>query len=86
MTGIPVLSVMTWAPFVSALAIMFFAYRRPMVVRFISLAGTTVSLAASLWIYWAYDYDLAGFQFRKRSRSCPHWASPISSRWTASAS
>ena len=64
MTGIPVLSVMTWAPFVSALLIMFFAHRRPMLVRFISLAGATVSLVASLWIFWAYDRDLAGFQFQ----------------------
>ena len=63
MNGIPVLSVMTWAPFVSALVIMFFARRRPMLVRWTSLAGATVSLVASLWVYWAYDRELAGFQF-----------------------
>ena len=65
MTTVPVLSVMTWAPFLSALAIMFFARRRPMLVRGISVAGVTVSLVASLWTYWAYDRDLAGFQFQE---------------------
>ena len=30
-----------------------------------------MSLAASLWIYWAYDYDLAGFQFREEISIVP---------------
>jgi NADH-quinone oxidoreductase subunit M len=63
--GIPVLSVMTWAPFVSALVIMFFARHRPLLVRWTSLVGTAVSLAASAWVYWAYDRAAAGFQFRE---------------------
>ena len=71
MTGMPILSIMTWAPFVSALLIMFFAFQRPMLVRFISLAGATVSLVASLWIYWAYDGDLAGFQFQEEIALVP---------------
>ncbi|HXH25673.1 MAG TPA: NuoM family protein [Vicinamibacterales bacterium] len=60
---VPILSVMTWAPFVSALLIMFTARRRPLAVRGIALAGTTISLAASLWVYWTYDRQAAGFQF-----------------------
>ena len=56
---------MTWAPFVAALIIMFSARQRPTLVRWTSLAGATVSMVASLWIYWAYDYDLAGFQFHE---------------------
>jgi NADH-quinone oxidoreductase subunit M len=71
MTGLPVLSIMTWAPFVAALIIMFFARHRPMLVRWVSLAGATVSLVASLWIYWAYDYDLAGFQFHEEFALVP---------------
>ena len=63
MTGVPILSIMTWAPFLSAILIMFFARRRPMLVRWTSLAGATVSLVASLWVCWAYDRDLAGYQF-----------------------
>ena len=56
---------MTWAPFVSALLIMFTARRRPLLVRWISVAGAAVSLVASLWVYWAYDRGAAGFQFRE---------------------
>jgi len=61
--NIPVLSVMTWAPFVSALVIMFVARRRPLLVRWTALVGTSISLVASLWVYWAYDRGAAGFQF-----------------------
>ncbi len=71
MTGLPVLSIMTWAPFVAALIIMFFARHRPMLVRWVSLAGATVSLVASLWIYWAYDQNLAGFQFHEEFALVP---------------
>ena len=61
----PILSIMTWAPFVSALVIMFFARHRPLLVRWTSLAGAAVSLVASLWVYWAYDRAAAGFQFHE---------------------
>jgi NADH-quinone oxidoreductase subunit M len=63
MTGFPILSVITWAPFVAALVIMFGARHRPLLVRWTAAAGATVSLVLSLWLYWAYDRDLAGFQF-----------------------
>ena len=56
---------MTWAPFVSALVIMFGARRRPTVVRWVAAAGASVSLVASIWVYWAYDRAAAGFQFRE---------------------
>jgi NADH-quinone oxidoreductase subunit M len=65
MGDLPVLSIMTWAPFVSALIIMFAARHRPLLVRWTSLVGTAVSLVASLWVYWAYDQAAAGFQFRE---------------------
>jgi NADH-quinone oxidoreductase subunit M len=71
MTSIPVLSVMTWAPFVSALVIMAFARHRPQLVRWTSLAGATVSLLASLWVYWAYDRAAAGFQFQEELTLVP---------------
>jgi NADH-quinone oxidoreductase subunit M len=63
MTRFPWLSVMTWAPFIAALVIMFFARTRPLLVRWTSLVGTSVSLVASLWVYWTYDRAAAGFQF-----------------------
>jgi NADH-quinone oxidoreductase subunit M len=62
-TGFPILSVITWAPFVSALVIMFAARHRPQLVRWAAVAGTGVSLVLSLWLYWAYDRAAAGFQF-----------------------
>lgn len=71
MTPFPVLSVMTWAPFASALAIMFFGRQRPLLVRWTALAGASVSLLASLWVYWAYDRTAAGFQFQEELSLVP---------------
>ncbi|MGH9257132.1 MAG: complex I subunit 4 family protein [Vicinamibacterales bacterium] len=65
MTRLPLLSIMTWAPFVSALVIMFCARHRPRLVRWTSVVGTGISLVASLWVYWAYDRGAAGFQFQE---------------------
>jgi NADH-quinone oxidoreductase subunit M len=70
-TGLPILSVMTWAPFVAALAIMFIARRSPLLVRWLSVAGATVSLLASLWVFWTYDRVAAGFQFREEVSLVP---------------
>ena len=71
MNGLPLLSIMTWAPFVSALIIMFAARHRPLLVRFTALAGATVSLVASVWVYWAYDKTTAGFQFHEQLAMVP---------------
>jgi len=71
MDRFPVLSIMTWAPFVSALVIMFFARRRPLLVRWTSAVGTGVSLVASIWVYWAYDRTAAGFQFQEEFALVP---------------
>jgi NADH-quinone oxidoreductase subunit M len=65
MRSLPLLSIATWAPFASALVIMFLARRRPRLVRWTAVAGTAVSLAASIWVCWAYDRVAAGFQFRE---------------------
>jgi NADH-quinone oxidoreductase subunit M len=64
--GFPVLSLMTWAPFMAALIVMAFARHRPLLVRWTSLLGATVSLVASVWVYWAYDQSAAGFQFQEQ--------------------
>jgi NADH-quinone oxidoreductase subunit M len=71
MTRFPVLSIMTWAPFVSALIIMFFARRRPLLVRWTAVAGAAVSLVASLWVYITYDGAAAGYQFREEFALVP---------------
>ena len=71
MNSLPLLSIMTWAPFVAALLIMFVARQRPLLVRWISVVGTAISLVASLWIYWEYDRTTAGFQFREELSLVP---------------
>ncbi len=66
MRGVPVLSIITWAPFVGALLIMFTARHRPLAVRLIALVTTSISAALSLWIFLAYEREAAGFQFYER--------------------
>src|SRR5687767_3928457 len=71
MTELPILSIMTWAPFVAALVVMFFARHRPLLVRWTSLIGATISLVCSVWVYWAYDRAAAGFQFNEEFALVP---------------
>ncbi len=61
--GWPVLSIMTWAPFASALVIMALGRSRPALVRWTALIGTAVSMVCALWLYVNYDVATAGFQF-----------------------
>ena len=63
---VPVLSVITWSPFVGALLIMFTARRHPLAVRLIAAATTGVSAVLALWIYVGYNREAAGFQFYER--------------------
>jgi NADH-quinone oxidoreductase subunit M len=61
-----VLSIITAAPFVGALLIMFTARNRPALVRGLALAATAVSLVLSIHLYLAYRPDVGGFQFPER--------------------
>ena len=63
MRGVPTLSIITWSPFVGAILIMFLARHRPLLVRWIALLSTSVSLMLSLFIYVIYEREAAGFQF-----------------------
>jgi NADH-quinone oxidoreductase subunit M len=71
MNQIPLLSVMTWAPFVSAIIIMFTARHRPLLVRWTAAIGTAISLVSSLWVYIRYDGAAAGYQFREELALVP---------------
>ena len=62
----PVLSVITWSPFVGALLIMFTARRSPLAVRLIAAVTTAISTLLSLWIYVRYEREAAGFQFYEK--------------------
>ncbi|MGH7323594.1 MAG: complex I subunit 4 family protein [Candidatus Rokuibacteriota bacterium] len=66
MTGLPLLSLITWAPFVGALLIMFTARHSPLAVRLIAAGSTGCSTVLSLWTYVAYDREAAGFQFYEK--------------------
>ena len=64
--GCPILSIITWAPFVRALVIMFAARHRPLLVRLDRARSARPSRwSLSLWVYCAYDRAAAGFQFRE---------------------
>jgi NADH-quinone oxidoreductase subunit M len=63
---LPVLSIITAAPFVGALLIMFAARNRPALVRGLALASTAVSLVLSIHLSLAYRPDVGGFQFTER--------------------
>jgi NADH-quinone oxidoreductase subunit M len=67
----PWLSVITWAPFVGALLIMFTARHRPLAVRLIAACTTGVSALGSLWVFATYDREAAGFQFYEKVALVP---------------
>ena len=66
MIPFPVLSVITWSPFVGALLIMFTARHHPLAVRLIALVTTSLSTVLSVFIYVVYDREAAGFQFYEK--------------------
>src|SRR5207253_1744304 len=68
---LPVLSIITWAPFVAALVIMALGRTRPMLVRWSALAGAAVSTAGSLWLFANYNQTIAGYQFGERIALVP---------------
>jgi NADH-quinone oxidoreductase subunit M len=71
MSAFPNLSVITWAPFVGALLIMFTARHRPLAVRLIALVTTSISTVLSIWTYVRYDREAAGFQFYEKVALLP---------------
>jgi len=52
-TGVPVLSIITWSPFVAALVIMAFGRHNPLLTRVTAAIGATISLALALWLCFA---------------------------------
>ena len=63
MTSVPLLSIITWMPFIGAVLIMFGARHNPFLVRVIAVVTTGISLLLSLRIFWLYDREAAGYQF-----------------------
>ncbi len=52
-----------FAPFTGALALILVSNRQPTLVRGIAVGSSFVSLAASLYLFYAYDTVRGGFQF-----------------------
>jgi NADH-quinone oxidoreductase subunit M len=72
---LPILSIITWMPFVGALLIMFTARRSPLAVRLIAAVTTGISAVLSVWVYATYDREgaLTGtdFQFHEKVALVP---------------
>ena len=66
MIPFPVLSIITWTPFVGALLIMFVARHHPLGVRLIAMVSALVPTVLSVFIYIAYDREAASFQFYEK--------------------
>ncbi len=62
----PVLSLLTAAPFLGAVLIMFGGRSRPAAVRGIAAGATALSLALAVYVYLAYRPEVPGFQFYER--------------------
>jgi len=61
----PVLTAALLAPLVAALVIIFLPEDEPKTVKITAAMGTLVSLALSLFVFFAYDKSLGGFQFQE---------------------
>ncbi|MDX1378973.1 MAG: hypothetical protein R3307_09005, partial [Anaerolineales bacterium] len=59
----PVLSVITFTPFVAALIILMMPAQRKNEVRAVALASAVFALLLSLWVYFSYDQAAGGYQF-----------------------
>lgn len=63
MSGVPLLLIALLAPIAAALFLSFIPKDENKVIKCISAIGTFVSLAISLYVYFAYDKSLGGLQF-----------------------
>jgi NADH-quinone oxidoreductase subunit M len=59
----PFLTVITFTPVVAAILILLMPADRKTEVRVTALAAGVFATILSLWVYFAYDQSLAGYQF-----------------------
>ncbi len=59
------LSIITLSPFIGAILIMLTPRRWPWVIRWIAAISSAVSLGLSIQVFFQYDWQTAGFQFRE---------------------
>ena len=59
----PIISVIVFIPIITAVLILFFPAERKTEIRVTALAAATTALGLSVWLYFAYDIETAGYQF-----------------------
>jgi NADH-quinone oxidoreductase subunit M len=61
----PILSVIAFTPIVAGMLILLFPAERKNEVRVTALAAATFALLLSVWVYFHYDSNAAGYQFQE---------------------
>jgi NADH-quinone oxidoreductase subunit M len=61
----PILSVIVFTPIVAGMLILLFPAERKNEVRVTALAAATFALLLSIWVYFTYDSNAAGYQFQE---------------------
>ena len=67
----PILSVIVFTPIVAGALILLFPAERKTEVRVTALAAATFALILSIWVYFAYDSNMAGYQFQEAYKWLP---------------
>ncbi len=67
----PILSVIVFTPIVSGMLILLMPAERKREVRVTALAAASFALLLSLWVFFTYDKQIAGYQFQEVYRWLP---------------
>ncbi len=59
----PVLSLIIFTPIITALLLLLLPENKKAEVRVVALAAATIALLLSIWVYFSYDVNQAGYQF-----------------------
>jgi NADH-quinone oxidoreductase subunit M len=62
----PILSVIVFTPIICGLLLLLIPANRKSEVRVAALAAATIALGLSIWAYFSYDINAAGYQFVER--------------------
>ncbi|MEO7908466.1 MAG: NADH-quinone oxidoreductase subunit M [Roseiflexaceae bacterium] len=71
--GFPLLSIVLWLPTLGALLLLFVPRDNIRAQRGLALAAALAAFAASLQLYFAFDFNIPGFQFVDRYDWVPSW-------------
>jgi NADH-quinone oxidoreductase subunit M len=67
----PILSAITFTPLVAAIIILLIPGDRKTEIRMTALAAALIAMLLSIWAYFSYDMNLAGYQFMERHNWLP---------------